>query len=577
MLSNGENLGGIVQGILAKQNLSLAQQADLDSSTGGSFEPEDLELAMIDVQILGLEENTTELIKLYKRLPQPRPINNDLADYLGLPHSAELSRLIIGEGILTKEFCMSNLFNIVDKTHKKIRFTPNKAQIALIEALKEHPRVVCLKSRQRGISTYAVLNSLFECLTHPNKARGIQALDLKSSNSLMKKAKLAYMDLPSTIKPKLLYDNNSELAFDNGSSLLISTSFRGTTLNALHVSELGKIALSEEKASELKSGTLQALPSNAETEVVFESTAEGPNNYFAELYEAGVKGYTQGNYKTAKAIFLGWIGVVVDGVLTPNTEDVDCILPANDDTVVPKELNDYLISIQKKLSYTFSEEQVEWAVSTYKELGSDLIEFKREYPAVAEDAFSSSGTGLILYDAYNRLSNHNDTLERNPKYPLYAVSDLGISDTFFTIFFQYYSNRVWIVAEHFGTGQPLSYYVKEVIRMDVAQWYIPHDARQKELQSAKKRTVAIKDMGFTKFTVLKRAQNLWDSVSRTRTMMGMITFGDVPELIDSVKSYRKKWSVQLGQFEDTPLHNYASHGCDSLRYCIDAVLDRILK
>ena len=268
---------------------------------------------------------------------------------------------------------------------------------------------------------------------------------------------------------------------------------------------------------------------------------------------------------------------LVDGVLVPNTADEDCVLPASDETIVPKELNDYLVGIQKKLSYTFSEEQLEWAVSTYIELGSDLVEFKREYPAIAEDAFSSSGTGLILYDAFNRLSSHDTTLERNPKYPLYAVSDLGISDTFFTIFFQYYNNRIWIVSEHFGTGMPLSYYINEVIRQDVAQYYLPHDASQRELQTAKKRTAAIKELGFSKFTVLRRSQSLWDSVSRTRTMMGMITFGNVPELIDSVKSYRKKWSTQLGQFEDKPLHNYASHGCDSLRYCIDSVLDKVLK
>ena len=119
-MSNGLKLGVVVSNILGRKQLTLSQQADIDSSSGGNFIPTDMGEALAMVLKLDHTNNASELIKLYKRLPQPIKLSNELADYLNLPHSAELSKTVIGQGILTKEFCMSNMFNIVNKEHNKV-------------------------------------------------------------------------------------------------------------------------------------------------------------------------------------------------------------------------------------------------------------------------------------------------------------------------------------------------------------------------------------------------------------------------------------------------------------------------
>ncbi|MEH6397370.1 hypothetical protein, partial [Pseudoalteromonas sp.] len=38
------------------------------------------------------------------------------------------------------------------------------------------------------------------------------------------------------------------------------------------------------------------------------------------------------------------------------------------------------------------------------------------------------------------------------------------------------------------------------------------------------------------------------------------------EGINAAEAYRKEWNDKLGCYRDRPLHDWASHGADSLRY-----------
>ena len=597
------SLSNMVLKHLKAMPLTLSQQADIATSKGGDFIPENMEVALLDIQILFLEGNVTELIKLYKRLPRAQALNSSLAEYLKLPPSPDLSKARLADSVTlentplaSREWRMNNLYLIINKRHVKTTFRRNLAQRYLAEKLLEHPRVIVLKSRQRGISTDAVLTALDSCMTNPNRIRGLQADSLDAANALMEKAKLAYRALPESLKPELIYSNNSVLEFSNGSKIRISTSFRGATLSALHVSELGKISLNHEKASELKSGTLPALPLNPETEVVLESTSEGAGNMFYDMYQEAVESYKPGNLGTYCPIFIGWVGIVEAGngginhliyqdsrdqsfgraseipeEYRVSTADADCWL-FDEDMPVPRPLNDMLIKLQKELDYTFSPEQIEWATATYKSLGNDIAEFMREYPATAEQSFASSGEGLILAESF-RAATVDTSIDWNPKYPRYAASDLGVSDTCSTLFFQYIEGRVKIVDEIHETGKPIAYYVENIKAEKVDVWFLPHDANNRNIATANKVVTHVRLAGFSNYRVLKQSKDIWTDISRVRMMMPNIEFGDVPELIEAVKGYRKVWSTQTGGYLDKPLHDVYSNPCDALRYTIDAVID----
>lgn len=109
------------------------------------------------------------------------------------------------------------------------------------------------------------------------KSVGIIADDRDSAELIFKdKVKFAYDNLPdwlrASFKPKT--DRKGELVFENNHcSISVDTSFRGGTLQSLHISEYGKICNKyPEKAREIQTGALNTVAPTSE--VYIESTAE---------------------------------------------------------------------------------------------------------------------------------------------------------------------------------------------------------------------------------------------------------------------------------------------------------------
>jgi hypothetical protein len=77
-------------------------------------------------------------------------------------------------------------------------------------------------------------------------------------------------------------DSADTLTFANNSSIRVSTSMRGGTLQYLHVSEFGKIcAQYPDKAREIVTGALNTV--EAGQFIVIESTAEGQEGAFYRM------------------------------------------------------------------------------------------------------------------------------------------------------------------------------------------------------------------------------------------------------------------------------------------------------
>jgi len=177
---------------------------------------------------------------------------------------------------------LSNLYFVIDKHGSKVRFTPNWAQQELLKNLWFCS--VILKSRQVGVSTLICLLFLDRCLFNSNLAAGIICHTREDSEHLFKRIKFAYDCLPESIKSArpATIDSARELVFNNGSSLRVGTSMRGSTLQYLHISEFGKIcAKFPDKANEIITGSLNTI---APGQYVFiESTAEGREGHFYEM------------------------------------------------------------------------------------------------------------------------------------------------------------------------------------------------------------------------------------------------------------------------------------------------------
>lgn len=155
---------------------------------------------------------------------------------------------------------LSNLYTIVNKKGTAERFVPNSQQMDFIQSL--HGRDIVLKARQLGFTTLAAIIALDECVFTPNWSAAIIAHTRADAQKILKtKVRFPYENLPTQIKEAvpLVNDAADTLALANNSSIVVTTSARGGTLQRLHISEFGKIcARFPDRADEIVSGSFPA-------------------------------------------------------------------------------------------------------------------------------------------------------------------------------------------------------------------------------------------------------------------------------------------------------------------------------
>lgn len=281
------------------------------------------------------------------------------------------------------ELYASKALKIRPKEGKKnILFKLNDAQRILHDVVERQikdtgrVRVIILKGRQQGLSTYTE-GRIFHETTHvpSSKAMVVTHLD-KSTQTLFKMTKRFYDELPLDIRPKKKYSSKKELSFEElDSEYTLATAGgdspgRGETLQYVHASEIAfwKPTFARDNWNGLK----EAVPDEEGTMVFIESTANGIGNLFHELWTGAVNGTNE-----YEAVFIPWFlqkeyRKPVPGHFERTFEEQDYADKAN--SIYDIEMDD---------------EQLYWRRLKVGEKGMDL--FKQEYPLTAEEAFLTSG------------------------------------------------------------------------------------------------------------------------------------------------------------------------------------------
>ena len=486
------------------------------------------------------------------------------------------------EELVTKYFScklwrLNNLYTIVDKKGNRTLFNMNLAQHVVYAASLQHARLVILKSRQQGISTFWLVAFLDEALVNPDFKIGLMAQGQSEAGTLLERTELAW----ETINPVLLSilgvsrvkDNSSEQGFSNNSTLFIRTSFRSTTLQGLHVSELGKIAKTyPDRAKEVKTGTLQAIqPGNT---VAIESTAEG-DNLFKDLWDAAVEAEAKvlrlnggvlplkGSGKPSfagedfKPVFLSWV------------DDPDCW---QEEPEEPSQTQlDYFDSIEQDLGIKLSVEQRNFWVSKYRTLGEDI---KQEYPTTPEEAFTKANDGAYYAALFLRYVLKRGRIKPqlyDENLPTHAFLDLGMSDTFVIIYVQVWQEgntpSYRIIDEYTRSGEGLAHYVDQLnsVPYNIARVYCPHDIEVRELSTGKSRKARLRELGVTNIVVLKRT-SIEAGIEQVRRMIPHLWIDSRCTYIKGcLQNYSKDWDGKLQVWKSSPRHDKWSHGADCLR------------
>ena len=152
-------------------------------------------------------------------------------------------------------------------------------------------RVIILKARQQGLSTYTGGYLYYSVSQKPAQKAMIVTHHADSTRALFDMTRRMHQHVPEILQPHTKYSSRRELSFDVlDSSFIVSTAGsdsvgRGETLTHVHASELAFWPRST--AADIFNGLLQAVPNTRETAVFIESTANGVTGLFYDLWKGG--------------------------------------------------------------------------------------------------------------------------------------------------------------------------------------------------------------------------------------------------------------------------------------------------
>jgi len=195
------------------------------------------------------------------------------------------------------EYYARTCLKIIDKQGLIRPLVLNRAQLflhALLEKQKRDTgmvRAVVLKGRQQGCTTYLQARYFHQTSFRPNLSAYVLAHQVESTIKIFKMTQTFRRNLPQDLQLPLEKDTERAMVMDNGSGYSVGTAGsaqigRGMTVQLFHGSEVAFY----ENADALSTGLMQTVADAPGTELIFESTANGPGNFFYDLVNGAIAG-----------------------------------------------------------------------------------------------------------------------------------------------------------------------------------------------------------------------------------------------------------------------------------------------
>lgn len=446
---------------------------------------------------------------------------------------------------------INNLYHIVDKRGRKIKFKLNWAQESLYNDMWYCN--VILKARQLGISTFVCLLFLDRCLFNSNQSAGIIAHTREDAEHIFRRVKFAYDSLPDHLKDIIQAENDTAnmLKFSNGSSLRVGTSLRSSTFQYLHISEFGKIcAKFPDKAQEIITGSLNTV---APGQYIFiESTAEGKEGYFYDICKRSqtMKDDELSNIDFKFHFYPWW---------KEPAYRIGNIVRMEKDTL---EYFDHLENLGIKLDY----EQKAWYAAREAVQKEDM---NREYPSTPDEAWEVSNEGLY-YGKQISIARGEGRIGKIPydeRLPVHTAWDLGYNDATSIWFFQVIAKEIRLIDYIEGSGESLAHWLNLLKSKPYSydKHLAPHDILVHEYSSGMTRQASARKMGINLLPVQK--VDVIPGIDAARGVLPQCWFDEkkCAQGIKCLENYKKEWDDKHACWRSNPLHNWASHGADAFR------------
>lgn len=498
-----------------------------------------------------------------------------------------------------REWRLNNLYWIVDAHGQKVKFRMNWAQREFI-AYENFCYLNCvLKARKLGISTFMAILALDFCLFNKDKTAGVVDLTADDAEKKLGIAKYAYdhLDDPDDQKTAalgrwikdgnpLVQDSKAELVWANASRMWAKITFRGSSPNFLHVSELGPIAERfPERAKEISAGAINSV--QAGNVVVVESTQEGGR--YGVFYDLVRMAQKNNGTPRARMTTLDW-----RLHFFPWWKEPQYALPLNGQRLdVPTEIAKYFAGLESECRMTLTPEQKHWYV---KKAAQPDVDMARQYPGTCEEALAAKVAGAIYgkemadLRAKGRITDFGIE-KRTPLFTFWDLAASGQNSDFVCIWICQFIGRDFLAVDYItGQGETAAYYAGKVMERErlhgihIAAHFLPHDGNNFKDMSGKTSKMMLEDAGLRDVRIVPVTPSVWASIQTMRALLPRFFFHatncnqevevdagadgrkrKIPSGIACLEGYKSKIVADGARMSEQPVHDAASHGADALR------------
>jgi hypothetical protein len=162
----------------------------------------------------------------------------------------------------------------------------------------------------------------------------------------------------------------------------------------------------------------------------------------------------------------------------------------------------------------------------------------------------------------------------------YAVFDLGISDSTAIWWFQMIGREIHMIDYYENSGEELGHYISMLHNKgyNYTTIYLPHDAKQRELQTGKTRVEFFEDNGFHNIEVLRPTNfNLGDDdinlIARPTFSRVWIDRDKCQRGLECLRAYHYEYDEKNKLLKSKPEHDWSSHASSAFIYAMMAATE----
>jgi len=165
----------------------------------------------------------------------------------------------------------------------------------------------------------------------------------------------------------------------------------------------------------------------------------------------------------------------------------------------------------------------------------------------------------------------------DPAYRVYLATDIGLDCTAIWLF-QVIGQKILFIDYYENTGKFTDHYAgildekKKENGYNYGRFIMPHDANKREQTSGTTFSRSFKDLGYNVIT-LPRELNIDFGINNVNNTLKSCWFDERKcELgLDALNHYRREYNEEMRIYLEKPLHDWASHPADSIRYACKAI------